>query len=298
MEEIGVVGEGVRAQALARLVELAGKRAVSWDGSEEGSAREFTSRARLIFITTPIWDLRGVSYRLGAHLSGYHRLVHAAEGMEGGERASVVLQDETPARQLGALVGSLQAEEGQPSALVVGSLFPSVLGQVQDALASPQCRVYSNTDLVGIEVAASVAGVLAVAVGIFDGLALGPGARGLLMARGVAEIGRIVVSLGGLEKTGAGMAGLGVLTSACTGEGSEGYKLGRALVEGVSLERLELERGREVGGIIRTCAWLANHTHSKGVKAHLVDALWQIFSGQASVQEAVHRIFALKQASE
>jgi hypothetical protein len=53
-----------------------------------------------------------------------------------------------------------------------------------------------------------------------------------------------------------------------------------------------------VGGIIRTCAWLANHTHSKGVKAHLVDALWQIFSGQASVQEAVHRIFALKQASE
>jgi glycerol-3-phosphate dehydrogenase (NAD(P)+) len=312
MGEVGIVGSGPRVEVLARLLQRNQHRALIWSEGEgeaiSGAARveraaELASRVRLIFVAVPSWRLSEVAHALGDAISGAHALVHAAHGLEGegGSRFSEVLRRETPARQVGALLGASVAPdhlEAQPGAALISSRFPSLIKAVQSHLATELFRVYGSTDIVGAEIAAAGAGVVSVAVGLLEGLSMGASARGLLMARGVAELGRLSAASGGQERTGAGMAGLGFLVAQTTEPGGVEYVIGRGLSTGRSLEELRAGYGAPMRELEATSAALSALAERAGCQAYITQAVHHVLSGQWSVGESVRELLTLRQMME
>src|SRR5262249_57018382 len=126
-----------------------------------------------------------------------------------------------------------------PTALVVASHDASVSRLLQGALTAPLFRVYTNRDVVGVEISGALKNVMAIATGLCDGLELGENARAALITRGLAEIVRLGVALGAQPTTFLGLAGLGDLVLTCTGSLSRNRSLGLELARGRALPQAE-----------------------------------------------------------
>jgi len=133
---------------------------------------------------------------------------------------------------------ALEVARGLPAAAVIASRDAGLARKVQMALNSDSLRLYTNHDPIGVEVAASMKNVMAIAVGICDGLALGYNARAALITRGLAEMARLGVALGADPLTFQGLAGIGDLVLTCTGDLSRNRSLGLRLGRGESLARV------------------------------------------------------------
>lgn len=152
----------------------------------------------------------------------------------------------------GALSGPSFAQEvaqGLPCALTIASSSPELCQLVVNAAHSPNLRVYSSDDVIGVEVGGAVKNILAIATGVADGLGLGLNARAALMTRGLAEISRLCGALGGRQETLMGLTGVGDLILTCTGNLSRNRKVGLALAEGKSLETIIQELGHVAEGV-------------------------------------------------
>jgi glycerol-3-phosphate dehydrogenase (NAD(P)+) len=144
-------------------------------------------------------------------------------------------------RRLAVLSGPSFAAEvsrGVPTAVTVASRNDAVAEAARDAFAAPHFRVYTSTDVVGVELGGAVKNVIAIATGIVDGLAYGDNARAALVTRGLAEISRLGTALGGERLTFMGLAGLGDLVLTCTGDLSRNRAVGLRLGRGESLEEI------------------------------------------------------------
>ncbi len=128
-----------------------------------------------------------------------------------------------------------EVARGEPAALVVASTDSHVAEQVQAAFSGPTFRLYTNQDVIGVEVAAALKNVIAIAAGVCQGLGLGNNTLAALITRGLAEITRLAVAMGGQPKTLAGLAGLGDLVLTCTGELSRNRRVGIELAKGGDL---------------------------------------------------------------
>lgn len=153
---------------------------------------------------------------------------------------------------VGALSGPSFAQEvadGLPCALTIASTSPALCQSVIAAVHGPSMRVYSSDDVVGVEVGGAVKNILAIATGIADGLGLGLNARAALMTRGLAEISRLCLALGGRLETLMGLTGVGDLILTCTGNLSRNRKVGLALSQGKSLDDIVMELGHVAEGV-------------------------------------------------
>jgi len=171
-------------------------------------------------------------------------MLSATKGFEPGTalRMSELLAELLPEHPVAALSGPSFAREvasGKPAALVVASLDSSVARQLQERLTAPAFRLYTNRDLVGVEIGGALKNVMAIATGLSDGLGLGESARAALITRGLAEIGRLALASGGQAGTLAGLAGLGDLALTCTGSESRNHRLGLAVASGQTLAEAE-----------------------------------------------------------
>ena len=182
-------------------------------------------------------------------------LVWLCKGFEPGEGKlphqvySEVLGD---AADCGALSGPSFAEEvarGLPTAVTLASARPAFARDAARALHSPAFRVYSSEDLIGVEVAGAVKNVMAIAAGICDGLRYGHNARAALITRGLAEITRLGVALGGRAETFMGLAGAGDLILTCTGDLSRNRRVGLKLAQGESPAAILAELGHVAEGV-------------------------------------------------
>jgi glycerol-3-phosphate dehydrogenase (NAD(P)+) len=188
------------------------------------------------------------------HLHPSMTFVSATKGLEQGTllRMSEVLGQVIGARfepRIAVLSGPTFAREvarGEPAALVVASNDPRVAEQVQAAFSSPTFRPYTNPDMTGVEVGAALKNVIAIGAGVCQGLGLGNNTLAALITRGLAEITRLAVAMGGQPKTLAGLAGLGDLVLTCTGELSRNRKVG-----------IELAKGRELAAIVASMPMVA-----------------------------------------
>ena len=152
----------------------------------------------------------------------------------------------------GALLGPSFAQEvakGLPCALTIASASPDLCQLVVQALHVNAMRVYSSDDLVGVEVGGAVKNILAIATGVADGLGLGLNARAALMTRGLAEISRLGVALGGKAETLMGLTGVGDLILTCTGDLSRNRKVGLALAQGKTLDAIVQDLGHVAEGV-------------------------------------------------
>ena len=171
-------------------------------------------------------------------------VLSATKGFEPGTalRMSELLAELLPEHPVAALSGPSFAREvagGKPAALVVASPDPAVARQLQERLTAPAFRLYTNRDLVGVEIGGALKNVMAIATGLSDGLGLGENARAALVTRGLAEIGRLALASGGQAATLAGLAGLGDLVLTCTGAESRNHRLGLAVASGRTLAEAE-----------------------------------------------------------
>lgn len=157
-------------------------------------------------------------------------------------RMTEVLAERFPASRIAALSGPTFAREvalGLPTAAVIASTDEATAADLQRRLGSRELRLYTNRDVVGVETGGALKNVIAIATGLADGLGLGENARAALVTRGLAEITRLAVALGGSAATLAGLAGLGDLVLTCTGTLSRNHTLGVALARGATLAAVE-----------------------------------------------------------
>jgi glycerol-3-phosphate dehydrogenase (NAD(P)+) len=204
----------------------------------------------LVIVATPMASLRERLAALAPDTCVFWlcKGVESATGSLGHQIAASVL----PRASVGVLSGPSFAQEvagGSPTALVAASSDPALCDLAVSALHGEAIRIYRSTDVVGVEVGGAVKNVLAIATGIADGLQLGLNARAALITRGLAEITRLGLALGGSSATFMGLTGMGDLILTCTGDLSRNRKVGLGLAQGKPLADIVGELGHVAEGV-------------------------------------------------
>jgi len=209
---------------------------------------EAVRNAEMIVFATPSRALREVAQRVLAdsapHLSATQAIVIGSKGLEPTTllRMSEVLSEVLPEpleTKLVVLTGPSHAEEVArrvPTAVVAASSHRTAATLVQDAFSTEWFRVYTNDDVVGVEIAAALKNVVAIAAGICDGLGFGDSTKGALLTRGLVEIARLGEALGARAPTFSGLAGMGDLIATAMSRHSRNRRLGEAIGKGMKLE--------------------------------------------------------------
>jgi glycerol-3-phosphate dehydrogenase (NAD(P)+) len=205
------------------------------------------SGAEAVVVVTPSHGVRGVAETMAGALPKTTPVVNLAKGVEQGTlmRMTQVLEDVLGNRErLAALSGPNHAEEvskGVPSATVVAAYDESVGRTLQDMFMTPFFRVYTNPDVIGVELCGASKNVVAVAAGMSDGLGYGDNTKATLMTRGLAEMSRLGAHLGANPLTYMGLAGMGDLIVTCTSRHSRNRALGEWVAKGGTVESYAAE---------------------------------------------------------
>ncbi|MGH7321986.1 MAG: NAD(P)H-dependent glycerol-3-phosphate dehydrogenase, partial [Candidatus Rokuibacteriota bacterium] len=230
-----------------------------------GSLDEVSAGADLAIVAVPTHVFRRVVSDLASRLDPTARVLSATKGIEEESlaRPSEILAEVLAAPQrdrIAVLSGptfALEVAQGRPTAAVLASVDAALAGDLQQTLATPTFRLYTQRDVTGVELGGALKNVMAVAAGISDGLELGDNARAALLTRGLAEITRLGVALGARAGTFSGLAGLGDLLLTCTGALSRNRRLGLALARGTPLAEWEAGTRSVAEGVRTTRAALA-----------------------------------------
>ncbi|MDZ4804598.1 MAG: NAD(P)H-dependent glycerol-3-phosphate dehydrogenase [Candidatus Eisenbacteria bacterium] len=196
----------------------------------------------LVVFAVPSHAVREVATSAASYLPAGATVVNVAKGLEEGslDRMSTILTELLPAETpVVSLLGPSHAEEvsrGQPTALVAASHNPEAARRTQELLNSETLRIYTSPDLVGVELAAGLKNIIAIAAGISVGLGYGDNTMGALVTRGLAEITRLGTKLGGRPETFSGLSGLGDLVTTCISPHSRNRWVGEQLGQGRSVD--------------------------------------------------------------
>jgi glycerol-3-phosphate dehydrogenase (NAD(P)+) len=250
--------------------------------------------AGLVMVATSTAGLRETVTRVHA-ISSAPTLGWACKGFETSTALlphQVVAEVLPEAQLVGALSGpsfALEVARGLPTALVFAAADGAFAHGIAASLNSPRLRIYSSDDLAGVELGGTLKNVVAIAAGISDGLDLGRNARAALVTRGLAEISRLGVAMGGRPETFNGLAGLGDLVLTCTGDLSRNRDVGVRLARGQKLDGILAELGHVAEGVQSARAAL-DHARSRGVEMPITEAVCAVlFEGRPAI-EAVQQL--------
>lgn len=254
------------------------------------------SGKRLIVLAVPSAYVREMSERIRPFVSSGAVIVNAAKGFDPStqKRLSEVIAENVPNSPLAVISGPNHAEEtGRkvPSATVVASRDKNVAEFVQDALMTPYFRVYTNPDIVGVELGGALKNIIAIAVGICDGLGYGDNTKAALMTRGLSEIARLGRELGANSLTFAGLSGVGDLIVTCTSNHSRNRRCGMALGRGVRLEEFLSHTNMVVEGV-NACKVAYTLSRKLNVEMPITTALYRVLQGKLKPQDAVKELMA------
>jgi glycerol-3-phosphate dehydrogenase (NAD(P)+) len=228
------------------------------------SLEEACRDAGVVVVAVPSHGFRAVLEAAGPHIGSEVPVVSLSKGVEQGtlRRMTEVVADVLPSHRpdrIGVLTGPNLAGEvaaGQPAASVVAIGDPDVAGELQQLFMTRTFRVYTNPDVVGCEIAGALKNVIALAAGVAHGLGYGDNTKAALITRGLAELARLGLALGGDPRTFAGLAGLGDLVATCTSEKSRNRTVGVALGQGRPLDEIVAEMKMVAEGVKTTAAVL------------------------------------------
>ncbi len=239
------------------------------------------------------------------YLNATMLFVSATKGLENGtlERMSEVLKSVVGERfdpKVAAISGPTFAREvagGEPTALVVASADNGTAGLVQAAFAGPSFRLYTNCDLVGVETGGALKNVIAIAAGVVQGLGLGNNTMAALITRGLAEISRLAVAMGGESKTLAGLAGLGDLVLTCTGDLSRNRHVGIELAKGRTLAEITASTPMIAEGV-ETCGAAVALGRKYGVDLPVIEQMQLVLHESKSPRAAIRDLMERTLKSE
>jgi glycerol-3-phosphate dehydrogenase (NAD(P)+) len=247
--------------------------------------------AHYLIAATPSTGFRDLLRRL-REIGATQPLVWLCKGFEAGTMKLLhqVVEEEWPADiPVAALSGPSFAQEvaaGQPAALTLAAFDAAFARRVTQDLRRPRLRLYSSSDVIGVEVGGAVKNVIAIAAGVADGLGFGLNARAALLTRGLAEITRLGVRLGGRQETFMGLSGMGDLILTCTGDLSRNRRVGLQLAGGDSLEAILRHLGHVAEGVTTTRE-VARLATRLGVEMPITEAVRGILDQELPPREAV-----------
>ncbi len=260
--------------------------------ADEGAALAHGGAGLTIF-ATPMVALRE---RLSA-LKDARPVLWLSKGFESGtgalghELACEVRGEGAPCGVLSGPSFALEVARGQPTALVAASDDAALASAAAHALHGESLRVYTSSDIVGVEVGGAVKNVLAIAVGALDGMQLGLNARAALITRGLAEMTRLGVALGAQPATFMGLSGLGDLVLTATGELSRNRRVGTLLAQGHGLNAALAMLGHVAEGVPSAPMVLAR-AQRLGVEMPITASVVDLLAGRATVGAALARLMS------
>ncbi len=321
--EIGIIGAGSWGIALAYLLSKNGHKVVVWSRSESTVEKlrayhgnedklpgvilddsvEFTSDMEnavadkdLLVIVVPSAHMRETVQKMAPYIkpSEEHKqiIVNCTKGIE--EETLMVMSDvildEIPGSQVCVLSGPSHAEEvgkGMPTTIVVGAFDKETARYVQNIFMNNFFRVYISPDMLGIEIGAALKNVIALAAGMADGYGLGDNAKAALITRGIAEIGRLGMAMGGKFETFSGLSGIGDLIVTCASMHSRNRRAGILIGQGKSMQEAMDEVKMVVEGVYSAKAAL-ELARRYDVEMPIVETVNEIlFEGKAP-QDAIN----------
>lgn len=250
----------------------------------EQAVAHITNPEALLIVASSVSGLRSLSEQLRPH--AIPNIIWLCKGLEEQTRllphqiVQEVLGASVPAGVLSGPSFAQEVARGLPCGLTIASKNAALCERVVDAIHADNLRVYSSDDVIGVEIGGAVKNILAIATGIADGLQLGLNARAALITRGLAEITRLGVALGGKAETFMGLSGMGDLILTCTGDLSRNRRVGLALAEGKPLATIIAELGHVAEGV--RCAQTVRALSAElGVDMPISDAVaGALFDGQ------------------
>ena len=258
------------------------------------SMRDVLSGAPIVIIAVPSHVYRSVLSEMRPLLNPEMSFVSAAKGIENGtlmRMSEVVVDVLKPAfmPKVAAISGPTFAPEvarGEPTALVVASPDERLRLFLQKELSAPRFRLYTNSDLIGVEVGAAVKNIIAIAAGVVDGLGLGSNTTAALITRGLAEIMRLVDACGGRRETLAGLAGLGDLVLTSYGSLSRNRRVGVALGQGKHIDEV-ISNMRMVAEGVKTAKSTVALARKLKVEMPIAEKMYSVLYEGLQPQDAI-----------
>lgn len=322
--KIGVVGGGSWGTALANLLGLKGFSVDFWIYEEEVKQQILKDRENQIFlpgvalsenlkptneiepvitdkdmvlIVVPSHVMRETIQRMPAVFAPNTVIVTASKGIENQTHMmmSQVLREMLPSLsedRFAALSGPSFAKEvavQYPTAVTAASSSLETAEFVQQAFATPYFRVYTNTDVIGVELGGAVKNIIAIAAGIIDGMNMGLNTRAALITRGLTEIRRLGIHLGANPRTFTGLAGIGDLILTCTGDLSRNHTVGKKIGQGQTLKDI-LKDMRMVAEGVKTAKSVYNLSKKLNVEMPICWEIYRILYEDVSPIKAVRKL--------
>jgi glycerol-3-phosphate dehydrogenase (NAD(P)+) len=253
-------------------------------------------RAEIVVSVVPSEFLRATITRLCPHLHTGQIIVSATKGVEDRsllrmtEVIAACLKETGLKLPMGAFSGpsfALEVAQGQPTAITVAFEDAAIAARIQAELSSETLRLYTSTDVIGVEMGGALKNVIAIAAGVADGVGLGHNSAAALMTRGIAEITRLAVACGGRRETLAGLSGVGDLVLTCTGSLSRNRTVGQELGRGRKLPEILAGLGGKVAeGVLTTRAALGL-ARRQGIEMPITEQMELILDEGKDPREAI-----------
>lgn len=245
----------------------------------------------IILLSIPTHGVRETLNLCKSYIKKEQIIVNVAKGIENDTlmRISEIVKEILPGNDFAVLSGPSHAEEVAldiPTTIVSAALSKNVAEYVQDVFMTPNFRVYTNPDIVGVELGGALKNIIALGAGISDGLKYGDNTKAALMTRGIFEISRLGENMGASSSTFSGLAGIGDLIVTCTSEHSRNRRAGILIGQGMTTEEAIKEVGMVVEGI-KTTKSTYQLAKKQGIDMPITDELYKVLYGGKDVKYSV-----------
>ena len=329
MAKVTVIGAGSWGIALAKLLHTNGHKVTVWSIVESEIAMlrekhehvdklpgvklpedmEFTTDLgasiqgrEVLVLAVPSVFTRSTAKSMAPFVTDGQMIVCVAKGIEEDTLMTIsdVVEQEIPQADVAVMCGPSHAEEvgiGLPTTVVAGARSKASAERIQDLFMNEVFRVYTSPDMIGIELGGALKNVIALAAGILDGMGLGDNTKAALMTRGIAEISRLGMELGGKMETFCGLSGIGDLIVTCISTHSRNHNCGYMLGQGKTLEEAKKEIKQVIEGVncAKAAMALANKNH---VTMPIVEQINAILFSDKTAEQAVADLLMRDKVSE
>lgn len=265
--------------------------------------REAVDFSSVLLISVPSHAFRDTLIRIKPLLSGKPKIAWATKGFDCqdgallSDVATQILGDDIDSAVLSGPTFAQEVAADLPTALTIASASDSFAALLSERLHNQRFRIYTSSDIIGVQIGGASKNVLAIAAGIADGLGFGANTRAALITRGLTEIMRLGIKLGGQPDTFMGLAGLGDLILTCTDNQSRNRRFGLALGQGRDRQQALIEIDQEVEGISA-----ARETHrlsqKHGVEMPITEQVYNVLFNNLPPKQAVQNLLTRDQKSE
>lgn len=263
---------------------------------------ETIQNSKYIVLAVPSHAISDISYKIKDFLQPHQIIINLAKGIDTTslERLSVIIQKNSLSHNIVSLSGPSHAEEiltNIPTAIVSASNNIELAHSVQKDFSTKTLRIYTNPDIIGVELGGAAKNIIALAAGIIKGLGYGDNTKAALMVRGMNEIIAIGTALGGQKETFNGLSGMGDLIVTCTSEHSRNNRAGQLLASGLSLQETLDKIGMVVEGV-KACEAFFKLGQSHHIELPITNALYKILFDHENPNTVIDRLLLRNKKNE